>query len=141
MPNALAPAPTERSTALELDNLDVYRVSLEFQGLIATILSSAHGELRSQLDRAALSPWSARRSSMSWRVEPSLRSAIFASALAKGDAGVAPTASLDADQARPTLRPDLLPVPNLDSKSLGNCPQVRIRQGPPMALLSRFGQH
>ena len=55
MPNALAPALTDRSTALELDNLDVYRVSLEFQGLIATILSSAHGELRSQLDRAALS--------------------------------------------------------------------------------------
>ena len=55
MPNALAPALTDRSTVLELDNLDVYRVSLEFQGLIATILSSAHGELRSQLDRAALS--------------------------------------------------------------------------------------
>ena len=55
MPNALAPALTDRSTVLELDNLDVYRVSLEFQGLIATLLSSAHGELRSQLDRAALS--------------------------------------------------------------------------------------
>ncbi len=55
MPNALAPAFTDRSTALELDSLDVYRVSLEFQGLIATLLSNAHGELRSQLDRAALS--------------------------------------------------------------------------------------
>ncbi len=55
MPNALAPALTDRSTALELDGLDVYRVSLEFQGLIATVLSSVHGELRSQLDRAALS--------------------------------------------------------------------------------------
>ncbi len=55
MPNALAPALTDRSTVLELDNLDIYRVSLEFQRLIATILSSAHGELRSQLDRAALS--------------------------------------------------------------------------------------
>jgi four helix bundle protein len=55
MPNALAPALTDRSTVLELDSLDVYRVSLEFQGLIATLLSSAHGELRSQLDRAALS--------------------------------------------------------------------------------------
>ena len=55
MPNALAPALTDRSTVLELDSLDVYRVSLEFQGLIATLLSSTHGELRSQLDRAALS--------------------------------------------------------------------------------------
>ncbi len=41
MPNALAPARTDRFIALELDDLDVYRVSLEFQGLIATILSSA----------------------------------------------------------------------------------------------------
>ncbi len=55
MPNALAPARTDRSTALELDDLDIYRVSLEFQGLIATLLPGAHGELRSQLDRAALS--------------------------------------------------------------------------------------
>ena len=55
MPNALAPALTACSAVLELDRLDVYRVSLEFQGLIATLLSSAHGELRSQLDRAALS--------------------------------------------------------------------------------------
>ncbi len=38
MPNALAPAVTDRSTALELDNLDVYRVSLEFQGFVATVL-------------------------------------------------------------------------------------------------------
>src|SRR5512136_2514940 len=55
MPNALAPALTDRSTVLELDNLDIYRVSLEFQGFVATILSRARGELRSQLDRAALS--------------------------------------------------------------------------------------
>ncbi len=41
MPNALAPAFTDRSTALELDRLDVHRVSLESQGLIATILSNA----------------------------------------------------------------------------------------------------
>ena len=105
MPNALAPALTDRSTVLELDSLDVYRVSLEFQGLIATLLSSAHGELRSQLDRAALSislnvaegvaplptvavstrspagaPSSARRSSTSWRAEPSSPSATYAAA-------------------------------------------------------------
>ncbi len=55
MLDALAPALTDRSTVLELDNLDVYRVSLEFQRLTATLLSRAHGELRSQLDRAALS--------------------------------------------------------------------------------------
>ncbi len=55
MRNALAPALTDRPAALELDNLDVYRVSLEFQRLTATLLSRAHGELRSQLDRAALS--------------------------------------------------------------------------------------
>ncbi len=55
MPNALAPALTDRSTALELDNLDIYRVSLAFQAFVATVLSRAHGELRSQLDRAALS--------------------------------------------------------------------------------------
>ncbi len=52
MPNALAPAFSDRPIALELDRLDVYRVSLEFQGLIAALLSNAHGELRSQLDRA-----------------------------------------------------------------------------------------
>src|SRR5512138_2534822 len=55
MPNALAPAFADRSTALELESLDVYRVSLEFQAFVSTIRSSAHGELRSQLDRAALS--------------------------------------------------------------------------------------
>ncbi len=55
MPNALAPATTDRSAALELDGLDVYRVSLEFQDLVSAILGSARGELRSQLDRAALS--------------------------------------------------------------------------------------
>jgi four helix bundle protein len=55
MPNALAPALTDPPTAVELDHFDAYRVSLEFQRLVANILSSAHGELRSQLDRAALS--------------------------------------------------------------------------------------
>ena len=55
MPNALAPALTDRSIVVDLDNLDAYRVSLEFQAFVTTILSGAHGELRSQLDRAALS--------------------------------------------------------------------------------------
>ncbi len=55
MHNALAPALTDRSTAIELDNLDIYRVSLAFQAFVATVLSRARGELRSQLDRAALS--------------------------------------------------------------------------------------
>jgi four helix bundle protein len=55
MPNALAPALTSRPTAVELDHLDAYRVSLEFQRLVAAWLRNAHGELRSQLDRAALS--------------------------------------------------------------------------------------
>ncbi len=52
MPNALASAVADRSTAVELDNLDAYRVSLEFQRLAAAILSGTHGELRSHLDRA-----------------------------------------------------------------------------------------
>jgi four helix bundle protein len=38
-----------------LDRLDVYRVSLEFQGLAARLASRIRGEPRSQLDRASLS--------------------------------------------------------------------------------------
>ena len=55
MPNALAPAPADQPAVLELDGLDAYRVSLDFQRLAAAILGSARGELRAQLDRAALS--------------------------------------------------------------------------------------
>jgi four helix bundle protein len=55
MPNALAPAVADCPARLELDRLDVYRVSLEFQAAVSTILAGTRGELRSQLDRAALS--------------------------------------------------------------------------------------
>jgi len=55
MANALAPARADCPAALELDGLDVYRVSLEFQVVVSGILGSSRGELRSQLDRAALS--------------------------------------------------------------------------------------
>ena len=55
MANALAPASADCPAALELDGLDVYRVSLEFQVVVSGILGSSRGELRSQLDRAALS--------------------------------------------------------------------------------------
>jgi four helix bundle protein len=55
MPNALAPAAADHRVTLELDGLDVYRVSLEFQALVPAIIGNARGELRSQLDRAALS--------------------------------------------------------------------------------------
>jgi len=48
-------APTTEAQPLELDRLDVYRVSLEFQRFAATITRRVRGELRSQLDRASLS--------------------------------------------------------------------------------------
>jgi hypothetical protein len=53
MPHALAPAHVQ--PALELDRLDVYRVSLEFQRLTAAATVRVRGELRSQLERASLS--------------------------------------------------------------------------------------
>jgi four helix bundle protein len=53
--NALVPAVADRPAAIELDGLDCYRVSLEFQNLVTAILGKTRGELRSQLDRAALS--------------------------------------------------------------------------------------
>jgi four helix bundle protein len=53
MPHALARAHVQ--PALELDRLDVYRVSLEFQRLVAAATTRVRGELRSQLERASLS--------------------------------------------------------------------------------------
>ncbi len=45
----------DSALVLELDRYDIYRVSLEFQQLVTTITARVRGELRSQLDRAALS--------------------------------------------------------------------------------------
>jgi four helix bundle protein len=55
MPYALAPAVADQPAVLGIDGLDAYRVSLDFQRLVAAILGGVRGELRSQLDRAALS--------------------------------------------------------------------------------------
>jgi four helix bundle protein len=41
--------------AIEIERLDVYRVTLEFQQLAAACARSVRGELRSQLERAASS--------------------------------------------------------------------------------------
>jgi four helix bundle protein len=53
MPHALAPAHDQ--PVLELDRLDVYRVALDFQRLVAVATTRVRGELRSQLQRASLS--------------------------------------------------------------------------------------
>jgi four helix bundle protein len=53
MTNALAHVPD--GGALDLDRLDAYRVTLEFQRLAAEAAGRVRGELRSQLDRAASS--------------------------------------------------------------------------------------
>jgi four helix bundle protein len=47
--------PTPSVPVLELDRLDVYRVSIEFQKFVASTTKPIRGELRSQIDRAALS--------------------------------------------------------------------------------------
>jgi four helix bundle protein len=55
MPNALAHPVAGSPAALDLDRLDAYRVSLEFQAVASAVLAGVRGELRSQLDRASLS--------------------------------------------------------------------------------------
>ena len=55
MHNALAPAAVGNRPALDLDRLDAYRVSLEFQRLATSVVATLRGEMKSQLDRASLS--------------------------------------------------------------------------------------
>jgi four helix bundle protein len=54
MPLTPTPAAADQP-ALELDRLDVCRVSLEFQRLVAAATTRVRGELRCQLERASLS--------------------------------------------------------------------------------------
>ncbi len=62
--HALAPALAADVPVLEIDRLDVYRVTLEFQRLAGEVTGHLPGEVRSQLERANWRPQTPRPGSL-----------------------------------------------------------------------------